>query len=115
MIKWAVELSEHDIEFQSRLAIKPQILVDFISKIVGREDDMQHQVWKIFVDGSSTSTGSGVGIVIKSSKADSMKYAITLEFPTSNNDAEYEAILLGSKLIHVAGAKEYMLSATPNW
>ncbi|KAL0439768.1 UNVERIFIED_CONTAM: hypothetical protein Slati_2459800 [Sesamum latifolium] len=34
-----------------------------------------------------------------------MEYAITLEFPTFNNEAEYEAILLGSKLVRTAGAR----------
>ncbi|KAL0402300.1 UNVERIFIED_CONTAM: hypothetical protein Slati_4259900 [Sesamum latifolium] len=60
----------------------------------------------MFVDGSSTSLKSGVGIVIKSPEADYMEYAITLEFPASNNEAEYEAILLGCKLIHAAGARK---------
>ncbi|KAL0454778.1 UNVERIFIED_CONTAM: hypothetical protein Slati_0817000 [Sesamum latifolium] len=59
----------------------------------------------MFVDGSSTSTRSGVGIVVKSLKADNMEYAISLGFLASNNRAEYEAILLSSKLIHIAGAR----------
>ncbi|KAL0461222.1 UNVERIFIED_CONTAM: hypothetical protein Slati_0009800 [Sesamum latifolium] len=60
----------------------------------------------MFVDGSSTSLGSGVGIVIKSPEADNIEYAITLEFPASNNEAEYEAILLGSRLIHAAESRK---------
>ncbi|KAL0288206.1 UNVERIFIED_CONTAM: hypothetical protein Scaly_2737800 [Sesamum calycinum] len=60
----------------------------------------------MFVDGSSTSSRSGVDMVIKSLEADYMEYVITLEFPASNNEAEYEAILLGSRLIHAAGARK---------
>ncbi|KAL0362128.1 UNVERIFIED_CONTAM: hypothetical protein Scaly_1168000 [Sesamum calycinum] len=57
----------------------------------------------MFVNGSSTSSRSGVGIVIKSPETNYMEYAIALEFPASNNEAEYEAILLGNRLIHAAG------------
>ncbi|KAL0427290.1 UNVERIFIED_CONTAM: hypothetical protein Slati_2903800 [Sesamum latifolium] len=59
----------------------------------------------MFVDGSSTSSRSRVGIVIKIPEANYMEYAITLEFPASNNEAEYETILLGSRLIHAAEAR----------
>ncbi|KAL0404435.1 UNVERIFIED_CONTAM: hypothetical protein Sradi_2084300 [Sesamum radiatum] len=49
---------------------------------------------------------SVVSIVIKSPKADCMEYAITLDFPASKNEAEYEAVLLGSRLVRAAGAKK---------
>ncbi|KAL0402039.1 UNVERIFIED_CONTAM: hypothetical protein Slati_4233800 [Sesamum latifolium] len=105
MVKWAVELSEHGIEFEPRPAIKAQILADFISETTEEKDDKYNKDWTMFVDGSSTSSKSGVGIVNKSPEADHIEYAITLEFPASNNKAEYEAILLGCKLIHAAGAR----------
>ncbi|KAL0400131.1 UNVERIFIED_CONTAM: hypothetical protein Sradi_2356400 [Sesamum radiatum] len=103
MTKWAIELSEHGIEFEARPAIKAQALADFISELTGREDNKHQQEWTMFVDGSSTSSKRGVDIVIKSPEANYIEYAITLEFHASNNEAEYEAILLGCKLIHAAG------------
>ncbi|KAL0416592.1 UNVERIFIED_CONTAM: Transposon Ty3-G Gag-Pol polyprotein [Sesamum latifolium] len=106
MTKWAVELREHGIEFEPRPAIKAQALADFISEITRTEEKMNNQEWKMFVDGSSTSSKSGVGIVIKSPEADYMEYAITLDFPASNNEAEYEAVLLESRLVRTAGAKK---------
>ncbi|KAK4392804.1 hypothetical protein Sango_2058200 [Sesamum angolense] len=68
MIKWAMELSEHGIKFEPKPAIKEKLLAYFISEVMGNENDIQSQVWEIFVDGSSTSSRSGVGIVIKRSK-----------------------------------------------
>ncbi|KAK4385917.1 hypothetical protein Sango_2715700 [Sesamum angolense] len=106
MTKWAVELSEHGIKFELRSNIKAQALADFISEVTENEDSTRSQYWEIFVDGSSTSSRSGVGIVIKSLEADYMEYVITLEFPASNNEAEYEAILLRSRLIHAAEARK---------
>ncbi|KAL0416694.1 UNVERIFIED_CONTAM: hypothetical protein Slati_3501300 [Sesamum latifolium] len=114
MTKWAVELSEHGIEFEVRPTTKAQALADFISEVTGNEDSKHQQEWTMFVDGSSTSSKSGVGIVIKSPEADYMEYVITLEFPASNNEAEYEAILLGCKLIHAAGARRVQPIATPS-
>ncbi|KAL0302867.1 UNVERIFIED_CONTAM: hypothetical protein Sradi_6154800 [Sesamum radiatum] len=105
MVKWAVELSEHDIEYEPRPAIKAQILADFISETTGEKENKSDKDWTMFVDGSSTSIKSGVGIVMISPEADHIEYAITLEFPASNNEAEYEAILLGCKLIRAAGAR----------
>ncbi|KAL0433429.1 UNVERIFIED_CONTAM: hypothetical protein Slati_2677200 [Sesamum latifolium] len=67
---------------------------------------MNNQEWEMFVDGSSTSSKSGVGIVIKSPEVDYMEYAITLDFLASNNEAEYEAVLLGSRLVRTVRAKK---------
>ncbi|KAL0455739.1 UNVERIFIED_CONTAM: hypothetical protein Slati_0913100 [Sesamum latifolium] len=106
MTKWAVELSEHGIEFEPRPAIKAQALADFISEITRTGEKMNIQDWEMFVDGSSTSLMSGVGIVIKSPEADYMEYAITLDFPASNNKVEYEVVLLRSRLVRAAGAKK---------
>ncbi|KAK4382474.1 hypothetical protein Sango_2868400 [Sesamum angolense] len=84
MTKWAVELSEHGIEFEERPAKKAQALADFILEVTGNEDSTRSLEWEIFVDGSSTSSRSKVGIVIKSPQIDYIEYAITLEFPASN-------------------------------
>ncbi|KAL0342880.1 UNVERIFIED_CONTAM: hypothetical protein Sangu_1175400 [Sesamum angustifolium] len=106
MTKWAVELNGHGIEFKPRPAIKVQVLADFISEVTGNENSTHSKEWEMFVDQSSTSSRSGVGIVIKSPKADYMEYAITLEFLALINEVVYEAIMLGSRLIHAAGARK---------
>ena len=51
LIQWAVELSEFDIKYQSRLAIKAQALVDFIADDLEVVEDKK---WIIHMDGSST-------------------------------------------------------------
>ncbi|KAL0440299.1 UNVERIFIED_CONTAM: Ribonuclease HI [Sesamum latifolium] len=105
MVKWSIELSEHDIEYQPRPTIKAQSLVDFISELTGTEDPKKSKWWKIFVDGSSTSLGSGAGIVIETPQGDRLQYAIKFDFVASNNEAEYEALIAGEKLALAAGAK----------
>ncbi|KAL0345314.1 UNVERIFIED_CONTAM: hypothetical protein Sradi_4362700 [Sesamum radiatum] len=58
----------------------------------------------LHVDGSSTAQGSGAGIALTTPQGDDMKFAIKFEFNASNNEAEYEALVLGMRMIEDAGA-----------
>ncbi|KAI3446714.1 hypothetical protein Pfo_003379 [Paulownia fortunei] len=106
LVKWAIELSEHGIEFRPRPAIKAQVLADFVVEMTTDETSKSLSAWTLYVDGSSTSTGSGAGIVIESPQGDKFEYALKFEFLTSNNEAEYEALLAGLKLAFAAGARK---------
>lgn len=48
-----------------------------------------------YVDGSSTNQRSGVGVTLTSPEGQKFKYAIKFDFATTNNEAEYEAVLAG--------------------
>ena len=45
------------------------------------------------MDGLSTQQAGGIGIVLRSPKGDHLEYAVCLQFQTTNNEAEYEAML----------------------
>ncbi|XP_028064931.1 uncharacterized protein LOC114268034 [Camellia sinensis] len=51
------------------------------------------EMWKLFVDGASNRHDAELGIVLTSLDRLVIKQAITLGFPASNNEAEYEALL----------------------
>ena len=56
MVQWAIELSQFDIEYHPRTAIKAQALVDFIAKFTFPDEDrLTDKVdrWTIQTDGSS--------------------------------------------------------------
>ncbi|KAI3470508.1 hypothetical protein Pfo_027171 [Paulownia fortunei] len=89
LVKWVIELSEHGIEFRPRPAIKAQVLADFVVEITTDEISNSLSAWTLYIDGSSTSTGSRAGI-----------------FLTSNNEVEYEALLAGLKLAFTAEARK---------
>ncbi|KAL0404426.1 UNVERIFIED_CONTAM: hypothetical protein Sradi_2083400 [Sesamum radiatum] len=95
MVKWAVELSEFDIEFRLRPTIKAQVLADFIIELAHDETSISTPTWSLYVDESPTVIGSGAGIVLESPQEDKLEYAIKLEFSMSNNEAKYEASWLG--------------------
>ncbi|KAI9081926.1 hypothetical protein K1719_036188 [Acacia pycnantha] len=96
MIGWAIELSEFDITYEARHAIKSQALADFLRELTPiNEDPGNIDLWKVYVDGSSHSKGSGAGIIIESPEGVTIEHSLQLDFPTSNNQAEYEALPAG--------------------
>ena len=64
LIQWAVELSEFDIRYQPRNAIKAQALADFIVEFTPSYEDLRereyNKKWVIHVDGSSTLHAGGI-------------------------------------------------------
>uniref|UniRef100_A0A2N9F6A6 RNase H type-1 domain-containing protein n=1 Tax=Fagus sylvatica TaxID=28930 RepID=A0A2N9F6A6_FAGSY len=55
---------------------------------------------------SSTRDSGGVGIVLKLPEGDTIKQAVRLQYPTTNNEAEYEALLARLKMAKILGATE---------
>ena len=55
MALWAIELSEFDIQYRPRTAVKGQIVVDFIAEYTQPEGKGAegHRQWSIHTDGSS--------------------------------------------------------------
>ena len=54
--------------------------------------------WKLYVDGSSTETSFGAGIILVSPDGVKLSCAVCFKFKETNNQAEYEALLLGLRL-----------------
>ena len=53
------------------------------------------EVWRMYFDGSLKLQGAGAGILFTAPGGEHLKYALQLLFPTSNNAAEYEALIHG--------------------
>uniref|UniRef100_A0A2N9H452 Uncharacterized protein n=1 Tax=Fagus sylvatica TaxID=28930 RepID=A0A2N9H452_FAGSY len=108
LIQWAVELSEFDIEYHPRQAIKAQALADFIAEFTVTEDEPSEEKpdeeWEIEIDGSSVKGAGGVGIVFKTPEGHLLKHSTRLQYPTTNNEAEYEALLTGLRIAKELGA-----------
>ncbi|XP_074305106.1 uncharacterized protein LOC141640044 [Silene latifolia] len=110
MVKWSVHLSGYDLKFEPQTAIKSQALVDFVSdfrptlqeqadsEILTLSEDKREQVWELHVDGASNTKVAGVGLVLKSPQGEQIIQAVRCEFKATNNEAEYEALILGLQL-----------------
>ena len=111
LIQWSIELSELDIDYRPRTAIKAQALADFIAEFTSKDDEPTEDVkhtsrWTMNIDGSSTKDSGGIGVVLKSPESDTIKQAVRLQYPTTTNEAEYEALLTGLKMAKTLGATE---------
>ena len=55
---------------------------------------LEHRPWKVYVDGASSAKGAGVEIVIITPEGILLEHSFRLGFNASNNEAEYEALLV---------------------
>ena len=108
---WAIELSEFEIKYRPRAAIKGQVVADFIAEVTHDEDNGAEgsPQWSIYTDGSSNQRAGGAGIVLLSPEGDKIECMVHLDFPTTNNEAEYEAVLVGLDLAKAAGAESVVV------
>ena len=117
LIKWAIELSEFDIRYKPRIAIKGQILADFIMEFTPVEPAKATQltpnlpIWRLSVDGAANAQGSGACLILTSPNGIDVEYALRFGFQASNNEAEYEAIIVGLNLAHSMEADQLEVSS----
>ena len=62
--------------------------------------------WKVFVDGASSASGAEARIVVITPEGIKLEHSFRLGFKASNNEAEYEALLAGLRVVSDLGAKE---------
>ncbi|GJS06171.1 reverse transcriptase domain-containing protein [Tanacetum coccineum] len=71
-----------------------------------KEDQKDRQEeWMLFTDGASSSKGSGAGLVLISPTKTEYTYALRLTFESTNNQAEYEALLAGLRIAKKMGVQ----------
>ena len=105
-MKWAIELSEFDLRYKPKTTIKGQILADFVMELTSAELVEATQltsdlpIWRLSVDGAANAQGSGAGLILTSPDGIDIEYALRFRFRASNNEAEYEAIIVGLNLAH---------------
>ena len=64
----------------------------------------EEQEWSMHFDGLSTSQGGGIGVVLRSPGKEHM-FAYKLNFSCSNNEVEYETLVMGLKTVERLGIK----------
>ncbi|VFQ83903.1 unnamed protein product [Cuscuta campestris] len=108
--KWAVFISQYNVEFRPRPSIKGQALADFQVECTAREmtrarveTRVEDDWWVMSIDGSSGSRSCGAGIVLITPENFWIYYAIRFQFRVSNNEAEYEALINGLKILRNLG------------
>jgi ribonuclease HI len=60
---------------------------------------------KMYFDGSLNLEGASAGVLFISPQGDLLKYVLQIHYKASNNDAEYEALIHGLRIIVSLGIK----------
>ena len=110
-----------------RTSIKGQVLADLVAeftepqieelqlagnmdeKLVGTISQYRLPTWEIYVDGASNQNGSGIGLVLISPEKVIIEKSLRLDFSATNNEAEYEALLIGMAMVQRMGGKSVKL------
>ncbi|XP_075651161.1 uncharacterized protein LOC142621701 [Castanea sativa] len=66
-------------------------------------------VWKVYVDGAVNQRGPGVGLVLVSLEGLTFEKSLRLGFLATNNEAEYEAVLVGLGMVQNMGEKSVQM------
>ena len=110
-----------------RTSVKGQILADLVveftkpeieelptkenmdEKLVGTISQYCLPTWEVHIDRASNQKGSGVGLVLMSPEKVVIKKSLRLNFPATNNEAEYETLLEGMAMVQRMGGKSIKL------
>ncbi|XP_042415003.1 uncharacterized protein LOC122004140 [Zingiber officinale] len=106
LIKWTTELSEFDIQYQPRTAIKAQALADFVTEVQNLEPEA---TWRVYVDGSATRQGSDIGLLLISPQEERMHLSVRLDYCATNNEVEYESLIAGLQPARHVGASKVLI------
>ncbi|XP_029154570.1 uncharacterized protein [Arachis hypogaea] len=108
MVQWAIELSEFDLKYETWTAIKVHCLTDFVVEYAGDQEESS-TTWELYVDGFFNKVGSGAGIILVNQEGTQVEVSLKFEFPASNNQAEYKALIAGLKLAKEVGATKVVV------
>ena len=121
--KWGTILGAFDIKYMPRTSMKSQILTDLVVKFaelpeeievrqrgldeksVGLVSTQVPSSWRVYVDGVANQRGSGVGLILVSPIRITIEKSLKLGFSATNNEVEYEAVLMGMTMVQKMGGK----------
>ena len=109
--KWGTRLGSFDIRYRPRSSVKGQVLSDFVVEFSPKREveivcHVEVQPWRVFVDGASSALRARARIVIIMPEGIRVEHSFRLGFKTSNNEAEYEALLAGLRAVLNLGSRE---------
>ncbi|XP_057432184.1 uncharacterized protein LOC130724933 [Lotus japonicus] len=110
--KWALALTEFSLSYQHLRAMKGQVIADFLVDHSGSKEQetvVTLKPWEMYFDGSRHKKGTGIGILVISPQGIPTKIKLGIEGECSNNEAEYEALLIGLETALNLGARELLI------
>jgi len=119
--KWIMYLTEFDLQFINQKSIKGQVIADHLVEAslqddnplvielpdehIFQLDDVDVPIeledeWDmtIYFNGYKCEKGGGAGVIFITPQGTSLPYSFKLDFPCTNNNVEYEALILAIKI-----------------
>ena len=121
--RWHMLLSEYDIEYHAQKAVKGSILADHLAhqpindyesirfdfpdedvmylKMKDHDEPLPNEGpepgshWGLIFDGAVNAYGNGIGAIIVTPQGSHIPFTARLMFKCTNNEAEYEACIMG--------------------
>ena len=121
--KWGTILGAFDIKYMPHTSIKGQVLADLVAEFAECPEEMERgseklgerlvgmasvqglPPWELYVNGAANQRGSGVGLVLVSPEKITIEKSLMLNFSATNNEAEYETLLMGMVMVQKMGGK----------
>ncbi len=110
LAKWQVILSQYDIVYMTRKAVKGSVIADLLAEnpindyealdfefpdeyinAVGDDAEGPNDVWEIYFDGAVNLASNGIGAVLVATDRRHFPIVVKLKFGYTNNVVEYEA------------------------
>ncbi|XP_075658609.1 uncharacterized protein LOC142628383 [Castanea sativa] len=122
--KWGTILGALDIKYMPHTFVKGQVLMDLVAEFAdpsleenARRLDIDEisvdiislkepLLWKVYVDEAANQRGSRVGLVLVSPEGITFKKSLRLGFLATNNEAEYEVLLVGMTMVRKMGGRK---------
>ncbi|GJY14948.1 reverse transcriptase domain-containing protein [Tanacetum coccineum] len=102
-----------------RVSVKGHILAEFI--VERPEEDFPNtpmeveeklpKPWILFTDESSYTDGSRAGLILTNPEGMEFTYALRFRFDATNNEAEYEALITGLRIVEQMGTRSVVANA----
>ncbi|XP_057755528.1 uncharacterized protein LOC130974687 [Arachis stenosperma] len=131
MSRWALLISEYDVKLVTPTTIKSQALADLLSicpekatieelpdQIPGTIETVyacnEEETWTLIFDGTPLNPQGGAGVVLTDSHGRNLSFMFRLDFSCTNNEAEYEALMLGLKMAQEVDIKKLHVKGDSN-
>ena len=105
-------LGAYDVKYMPRIAIKGQVLTDFVAEFIEGTMSVEEKVlgvmttlamvilpWEVYIDWAANRKGVGIGIVLITLEKLVMEKSLRLGFLATNNETKYEALLAGVAMV----------------
>ncbi|CAL2277969.1 unnamed protein product [Prunus armeniaca] len=101
------------------LAHKLHLIVKSDPEVMGELPEMvavvtEAEPWTLYFDGSSTSKDGGAGVVLINPEGQATTLLFKLNFPCTNNTAEYEAFIMGMSTAREMGVERIKIIGESN-